>query len=114
MTAKTKTKTRPFDVADYLDTDEVILAYVEEAMATGDPTTIVQALGAVARARGMTRVAKAAGLSRESLYKALSADGNPELATVVKVMHALGLQLAVAPAELLPSAHGPPRSKTAS
>lgn len=92
----TKTiKTRPFDPAEYLDDAESIAAYLDEALATADPAFIADALGVVARARGMTQIARDAELSRESLYKALSADGNPEFATVVKVLHALGLRLSV-------------------
>ena len=66
-------------------------------METNDPAFIAYALGQVARARGMTEIAKEAGLSRESLYKALSVDGNPEFGTILKVMHALGLKLSVGP-----------------
>jgi len=65
---------------------------------TGDPAFIADALGVIARARGMTELARDAGLSRESLYRALRADGNPELATVMKVIRALGLRLSAAPA----------------
>lgn len=89
-------KTTRYDSADYLNSDEAILAYLEEALDTDDPAFIAQALGTVARARGMTQVAKDAGLSRESLYKALSADGNPEFSTVIRVVKALGLKLSVA------------------
>jgi probable addiction module antidote protein len=90
---KTKLKTTAFDSAEYLDSNEAISAYVEEALATEDPAFIAKALGTVARARGMGQIAKKAGLSRESLYKALSAEGNPEFGTVIRVMHALGLKL---------------------
>lgn len=90
-------KTTPFDSAVYLDSREAIGAYLEEAMETSDPAFIAHALGQVARARGMAEIAKEAGLSRESLYKALSAGGNPEFGTVLKVMHALGLKLSVGP-----------------
>ena len=86
-------KTKPFDPARYLDSPAAIAAYLEEAFEIGDPKFIADALGVVARAHGMTQVAKNAGLGRESLYKALSPDGHPELATVVKVMQALGLRL---------------------
>lgn len=91
----TKVKTAPYDTAEFLDSDEVATAYLEEAFATGDPKFIAQAIGTVARARGMTGVAKDAGVSRESLYRALSADGNPEFATMVRVVAALGLRLSV-------------------
>jgi len=91
-----KTKTFPWDAADYLKTDEDIAYYLEAVFEDGDPALIAAALGDVARAKGMSQVAQAAGLGRESLYKALSKDGNPELATVLKVLHALGLKLKVA------------------
>ena len=90
-----KLKTTVFDSAEYLDSAEAIEAYMEEVVATEDPAFIAKALGTVARARGMSQIAKKAGLSRESLYKALSADGNPEFGTVVRVMHALGLKFSV-------------------
>ena len=91
--------TTRFDSAAYLDSDEAIGAYLDEALETADPAFIAQALGTVARARGMTQIAKDAGLSRESLYKALSAEGNPEFDTVIRVLRALGLRLSVAPVE---------------
>ena len=76
-------QTRPFDLAGYLN----------EALQTNDPAFIADAIGVIARARGMTQVARDAGLSRESLYRALSQDGNPEFATVMRVLNALGLRL---------------------
>jgi probable addiction module antidote protein len=88
-----KTSTRPFDPAAYLDDDEALAVYMSEALETGDPAFITDAIGIIARARGMTQVAKDAGLSRESLYRALSSDGNPEFATILKVVDALGLKL---------------------
>ena len=88
-----KTETRPWNAADYLNTEAEIVAYIDAAFEDGDPALIAAALGDVARAKGMTKVAAEAGLGRESLYKALSPGGNPELATVVKVMRALGLRL---------------------
>ena len=90
------TRTRPWDAADHLESDKDIVAYLEAAFEDGDPAVIAAALGDIARARGMTKVATDAGLGRESLYKALSPTGNPELATVLKVMQALGLGLRVA------------------
>ena len=90
------TQTRPWDAADHLESDEGIVAYLEAAFADGDPALIAAALGDIARARGMTKVATDTSLGRESLYKALSPTGNPELATVLKVMQALGLGLRVA------------------
>ncbi|MGO9340732.1 MAG: addiction module antidote protein [Terracidiphilus sp.] len=92
-------KTRPFDAAEYLEDDEAIVEYLEEAMKVAiedsDPSFLAVALGTVARARGMSKIAKDAGLSRESLYKALGAEGNPEFGTVLKVLQALGLKLSV-------------------
>ncbi len=88
-------ETTRWDVADHLDSDEAVAAYLEAAFAEADPSLIAAALGDVARARGMTSVAREAGLSRESLYKALSPEGNPELATVLRVLRALGVRLSV-------------------
>lgn len=97
-------KTKLFDPAEYLDDSESIAAYLSDALESGDPAFIADALGVVARARGMSEVAREAGVSRESLYRALSADGNPEFATVLRVMQALGLQLAAIPINLRESA----------
>jgi probable addiction module antidote protein len=91
-----KTKTIPWDSAEHLKTDEDIANYLEAVFEDGDPALIVHALGVIARAKGMTQIAHATGLGRESLYKALSSDGNPEFATVLKVLRALGLKLKVA------------------
>jgi probable addiction module antidote protein len=93
---KGKTKTIPWDSAAYLESDDDIANYLEAVFEDGDPALITHALGVVARAKGMAQIAQAAGLGRESLYKALSPDGNPEFATVLKVMRALGLRLKVA------------------
>ena len=90
-------KTRRFDPAVYLDSEEAITAYLTEAFASDDPGFIADSLGVVARARGMTLVAREAGLSRESLYRTLSADGNPELSTLLRVLGVLGLRLSVQP-----------------
>ena len=73
-------------------------AYLEAALEEGDPALVAAALGDIARAKGMTNVAREAGLGRESLYKALSPTGNPEFATILKVVAALGLRLHAAPA----------------
>ncbi|MCY3749347.1 MAG: putative addiction module antidote protein [Chloroflexi bacterium] len=89
-------RTRPWDAAEHLKGDEDVVAYLEAAFEVGDPALIAAALGDIARARGMTKVAADAGLGRESLYKALSPNGNPDFATVLKVMQALGLGLRVA------------------
>ncbi len=94
--SRPKIKTVPWDSAAYLKTDEDIAHYLEAVFEDGDPSLVAAALGDVARAKGMAQIAKAAGLGRESLYKALSPEGNPEFATVLKVMRALGLKLKVA------------------
>ena len=91
-------KTRPWDAAAHLDTPEAIAAYLEAAFADGDPQLIAAALGDVARSRGMTQIARVTGRTRESLYRALSAEGNPEFATVLRVLQALGLKLEIRPA----------------
>jgi probable addiction module antidote protein len=92
-------RTRPFDPAEYLDDDKAIAAYISEALETGDVSFFADALGVVARARGMSQIASESNLSRESLYRALSSEGNPELATVINVMKALGLRLTASPIE---------------
>jgi probable addiction module antidote protein len=93
------TGTTRFDAAEYLDTAERQAAYITAALETGDPDFVRDALGVVARARGMAEVAKTADLNRESLYKALGESGNPEFGTVMRVLRALGLTLAARPAE---------------
>jgi probable addiction module antidote protein len=92
-------KTTRFEAADYLDSEERQAAYITAALETGDAAFVRDALGIVARARGMGQVAKTADLNRESLYKALGETGNPEFSTVMRVMRALGLTLAARPAE---------------
>jgi probable addiction module antidote protein len=90
-----KTKTIPYDVADQLRTPEEMAAYLDAwlAEAPDDAAGIARALGDIARANGMSQVARDAGLSRESLYKALSENGNPTFATVLKVARAIGVRL---------------------
>jgi probable addiction module antidote protein len=88
-----KTQTHPWDVAQHLETDEDMAAYLEAALEDGDPAVVAAALGDIARAKGMTQLARETGLGRESLYKALSPNGNPEFATVLKIVRALGLRL---------------------
>jgi probable addiction module antidote protein len=89
----TKTKTRPWDVVEHLETTEDMAAYLEAALEEGDPALVAAAMGDIARAKGITQIARETGLGRESLYKALSPEGNPEFATVLKVVRALGLRL---------------------
>jgi probable addiction module antidote protein len=93
--AKARETFSRYDTADYLKNEDDVLAYLEAAMeeAGDDPAFIAVALGNVARARGMMQIARETGLTREGLYKALSADGNPSLGTVLKVMSALGIKL---------------------
>jgi len=83
----------PFDAAEFLDSEETITAYLDALLDEGNPKAFAAGLGDVARARGMSQVARDAGVSRESLYRALSGEGNPEFGTIVKVMRALGLKL---------------------
>jgi probable addiction module antidote protein len=92
-----KTKTRIYDAAEYLETPEDMAAYLEAALEDGEPAVVVKALGAIARARGMSQIARDTGLGRESLYKALSSEGNPGFATVLKVVRALGIKLHAEP-----------------
>ena len=93
-----KIVTTPWDPVDHLHTEEDMAAYLEAALQEGDPNLVAAALGDIASAKGMTQVAREAGLGRESLYKALSPAGNPEFATILKVVTALGLQLHATPA----------------
>ena len=93
-----KTITIPWDPVDHLKTEEDMAAYLEAALEEGDPALIAAALGDIARAKGMSHVARETGLGREGLYKALSPTGNPEFGTILKVVAALGLQLHATPA----------------
>ena len=88
-------KTTPWDPADFLSSDDAIAAYLEAAFEDGDPRVIAVALGNIAKARGMTAVAKDAGVTREALYKALSENGDPRLSTLLGVTRALGVRLTV-------------------
>ena len=90
-----KTTYAPFDVADYLDNDEVIAEYLSAAVEDSNPDVFLAALGDVAKARGMANVAKDAGLGRESLYKALSPGAHPRYETVNAVLRALGVKFTV-------------------
>lgn len=86
-----------FRVADYLDSEEAIAEFLTAALEENDPEFFQKALGEVAKARGMAQVAERAGVGRESLYKSLSAEGNPRFSTVVDVLDALGFKLVVTP-----------------
>ncbi len=92
-----KTTTQSWDVTHYLETEEDMAAYLDAALEEDDPALLAAALGDIARAKGMSEIARETGLGRESLYKALSAEGNPEFGTVLKVVHSLGLRLRVTP-----------------
>lgn len=87
-----------YDMADYLKSEGDIAVYMEAAMEDGDPAVIAAALGNVARARNMSQLARDTGLSREGIYKALSGDGNPSFATILKIAQALGLRMEFKPA----------------
>ena len=86
-------KFRKWDVVEYLKSEEDMVLYFDACLEEGDPALITAALGDIARTKGMSQVARDTGISREGLYKALSGEGNPEFATVLKVMKALGLKL---------------------
>ncbi len=92
-----------FDAAEYLDSPEMVAEYITEVLATDDPDLIAKAIGAVARAQGMTQVAKAAGVSRENLYRALDGDTKPEFGTIMKVLRALNIQLSAQPKTPVPA-----------
>jgi probable addiction module antidote protein len=103
-------KTAPFDPAEVLDTEEAIEEYVAAAFETDDPAFIARALGTVARARNMSKLAEEIGMSRPALYRALSGTGNPEFATIAKVMRALGLKLTPVKSRAKPAAKRRARS----
>ena len=88
-----KLKTTRWDPAQHLESEAQMAAYLEAALEEGDAALVAAALGDIARARGMARIARQTGLGRESLYKALSSEGNPEFSTILKVIKALGLKL---------------------
>jgi len=98
---KAKTETRSFDAAAYLKSPQDCAYYLQAAIdeSEGDPAIVVTALGDISRSRGMAGLARETGLTREGLYKALSKDGNPSFATVLKVCRALGLKLSAEPVQ---------------
>ncbi len=91
-------KMRPFDMANYLGTEEEIVEYLRQALEDNDPAELAAALGDIARARGMTQLARDTGLSRESLYKSLSGERAPSSETLFKAIQAMGFRLTIAPA----------------
>ena len=86
-----------WDASDYLETTDDMLAYLDEAARTGDPQLLQAALGDIAKAKGMTDIARTTGVGRESLYKSLSTTGNPSFQTIAKVIEALGGQITITP-----------------
>jgi probable addiction module antidote protein len=90
-------KTRPYDSAEYLDSPEALADYLTEALETNDAAFIAQAIGTAARARGMTEIAREAGVSRENLYRSPNGQTKPEFETIVRVLAALGVRLAAKP-----------------
>ena len=93
-------KTKPWDAAEHLTNETRIQSYLEACFEDGDPELIADAIGVVARARGMSKVAKHANISRQGLYKALAIDGNPSFATIAKAIEALGFQLSIKPKDV--------------
>jgi len=91
-------KTPPFDAADYLDDEQTIAAYLSASLEDPNPDVFLTAVRDVARARGMSQLARSAGLGRESLYKALTPGAKPRYDTIFKLLHALGVKLSVEPA----------------
>lgn len=99
MNKKTKITNLPeFDMAEYLDDDAAIAEYLSIVLGEDDPDALVDALGTIARARGMTDIAKASGVTREALYRALRSGAHPRFDTVQRVLSALGLRLTAVPA----------------
>lgn len=95
-TKKIKIKDLPkFDVVDHLKTEKDIAGYLSAVLEDGDPALFVAAIGDIARAKGMTEIAKKSGVTRESLYRALKIEAQPRFETVAKVIHALGMKLSV-------------------
>lgn len=99
MTEKTKVADLPeFDMAEHLGSDEAVAQYLSIVLEENDPAELAHALGTIARARGMTEVARASGVTREALYKALRPTSQPRFDTIMKIINSLGLKLSVQPA----------------
>lgn len=90
-------KTTPFDIADHLEDDEDILGFLSEVASEGNASDLLHALSIASRAKGMTAIAKQAGVNRQSLYRSLSQDGSPKFETIMKVIEALGLRITFKP-----------------
>lgn len=97
-------KLTEFDTADYLDSPEMRAGYLKEALATGDAAIIARALGAVARAEGISKIASETGRSRAALHRSFKESGNPTLKTLLSVLHSVGLELSAVPAKNKPRA----------
>ncbi len=95
MTQEEKIKTTPWRLEDYISTEEDILAHIQVAIEENNPEFLADILGIAAKKRGMSKVARSTGLNRESLYKSLSVNGNPELSTLMKILPALGLHMKI-------------------
>ena len=95
-----KTETIPWESHRYLNSPEDIAGYLDAVLEEGDPALLSHALGVIAKSEGMTEIARRTGLSREALYRSLSAQGNPEFATVVRVLNSLGLRLSIKPVSM--------------
>ena len=91
------TKLAPFDAADYLDSEETMAEYLQACLDDSNPDVFLSALADVAKAKGMAEIARASGLGRESLYKALAPGAHPRHETILKVVHALGLKMTLTP-----------------
>lgn len=106
-------ETTRWDAADYLDSPEMIAAYIEAILEDCDDALITAALGDIARSKGMTEIAKKTGVTREGLYKALSAGGDPKLSTFLAVLKSLGLRLSVKPLDESAGGHSDEKSDAA-
>ena len=106
-------KTHPFDLSELLDSEDGIAEYLRLICEDGAPAEIARALGDIARARGMSEIAAKTGFARPALYKALSGEGNPELATIAKVADALGFHITFAPNPKTDAAETPPSKRKA-
>lgn len=98
-------KIKPVDIAEYLDSEEVIQEYIKQAIEVGEPDLLLHVLSNVAKARGMAEVAKKSGLSREGLYKALSSGSKPRYETLQKILGALGFGLSIKPLSEVENVH---------
>jgi probable addiction module antidote protein len=108
-----KTKVTEFDVSEYLEDEATIASYLNAVLEEDDPRLLLAAIGDIAKARGMSRIASDSGLGRESLYKALNAEAKPRFDTILKVLHALGVNVSISPRHSKPSPRTKLRSRPA-